>query len=474
MRTESRDQQAKETRSSCDFVIGQTLLLPRSFGLFVGKMRVLALHPSGSSADDLQRSLRDLDDGLRSKHGIELVYVDAPLLSSPSRGENEKKLNSDCGDVPSKKRCWFDADLNSSSRRCGQSGASDAGINFVGLDASILHLSQIWNRKVHSNPFSGIVAFGQSAAIAALLPLLVRPVLAEEMEGVGVGDEQAKDNNEEDGVNLGVPLFPGLDFLVLVDGFDITAIRAESETTATDDIPWFDQSTPAPESLHIVSQGGADVREAMARRLANRYGETAQVHCRTTSACNANVSSGNGIESTYFYDEGVVHPLRKRELNVIGRFLVSQKNALARQTVAHAIDNADGSSESEQLAKRMQEALTIRETRQRLGMLEEEAERALVEHVSANPPRALMAVIAPDVVGAWSGPKWRRPDMDGGGAPCPAEFRRKEGERGGGDDDKEGSETEGATSKILYEREEGEARKIFADQGIGRQHPSAS
>ena len=436
-------------------------------------MRVLALHPSGSSADDLQRSLRDLDEGLRSKHGIELVYVDAPLLSSPSNGENEKKLNSDCGDAPSKKRCWFDADLNGSSRRCGQSGASDDGINYVGLDASILHLSQIWNREVHSNPFSGIVAFGQSAAIAALLPLLVRPVLAEEMEGVGVGYEQAKDNNEEDGVSLGIPLFPGLDFLVLVDGFDITVNRAESETTATDDIPWFDQSTPAPESLHIVSQGGADVREAMARRLANRYGETAQVHCRTTSACNANVSSGNGIESTYFYDEGVVQPLRKRELNVIGRFLVSQKNALARQTVAHAIDNADGSSKSEQLAKRMQETLTIRETRQRLGMLEEEAERALVEHVSANPPRALMAVIAPDVVGAWSGPKWRRPDMDGGGAPCPADFRRKEGERGG-EGDNEDDETEGATSKILYEREEGEARKTFADQGIGRQHPSAS
>ena len=45
----------------------------------------------------------------------------------------------------------------------------------------------------------------------------------------------------------------------------------------------------------------------------------------------------------------------------------------------------------------MQDALVIKETRRRLGMLEEEAERALVEHVSANPPRALMAVIAPDL-----------------------------------------------------------------------------
>lgn len=439
-------------------------------------MRILALHPSGSTADDLHRSLRDLDDGLRSKHDIELVYVDAPLLSSPSGDKPEKNVKNDCDDGPSKKRCWFDADLDGSSRRCGPSGAYGDGINYIGLDASILHLSQVWNRRVHSNPFSGIVAFGQSAAIAALLPLLVRPVLAEEIEDGGLGDEQAKDNNEENGVSLGVPLFPGLDFLVLVDGFDITTNHAESEKMVKDVIKWFDQSTPAPESLHIISQGGANVREAMARRLANRYGETAQIHSRAcTTACDANFSSGNGIESSYFYDEGIVQPLRKRELNVVGRFLVSQKNVLAHQTVAHAIDNADGTSKSEQLAKRMQDTLTIRETRQRLGMLEEEAERALVEHVSANPPRALMAVIAPDVVGAWSGPKWRRPDMDGGGAPCPAEFRQKEGERSAdGGVNEEDTETEGSTSKILYEREEGEARKTFADQGIGRQHPSAS
>ena len=455
-------------------------LLPHSSILFVGKMRILALHPSGSSADDLQHSLRDLDDGLRTKHGIELVYVDAPLLSSPPGkcSEIEKKLNGDGFDSPSKRRCWFDADLNGSSRRCGAPGTSDGtAIQYVGLDASILHLSQIWNRRVHSNPFSGIISLGQSAAISALLPLLVRPVLTNEMEdGGGVGDEQAKakDNDEKDGVNLGVPLFPGLDFVVLVDGFDITANRTESKKMTSDDIPWFDQSTPAPESLHIVSQQGAECREAMARRLAKRYGESAQIHCRTcTTECDANIPSGNESESRYFYDEGIVQPLRKRELNVIGRFLVSQKNTLARQSVARTIDNADDSFNTKQLAKRMQDALVIKETRRRLGMLEEEAERALVEHVSANPPRALMAVIAPDVVGAWSGPKWRSPDMDGGGAPCPAEFRRKEGKRGGGGSDEEDNDVEGTTSKILYEREEGEARKTFADQGIGRQHPSA-
>ena len=438
-------------------------------------MRILALHPSGSSADDLQRSLRDLDDGLRSKHGIELVYVDAPLLSSPSSDKREKNSNGEGRDGSSKKRCWFDPVMNGAPRNDASGASKGASIDYVGLDASILHLSQIWNRKVHSNPFSGIVAFGQSAAIAALLPLLVRPVLAEGMEDGGDDDEQTKDSDEKDGVNLGVPLFPGLDFVVLVDGFDITTKNGQSETSATDDFPWFDQSAPAPESLHIISQQGEECRKAMARRLAKRYGKSAQIHCRTTSACNANVSSKGEDETRCFYDEGIVQPLRKRELNVIGRFIVSQKNALARQTVALTAESADGSSNSDQLAKRMQGTLAIQETRQRLGMLEDEAERALVEHVSANPPRALMAVIAPDVVGAWSGPKWRRPDMDGGGAPCPAEFRQKEGERGGGgDDDEVQNETEGGTSKILYEREEGEARKTFADQGIGRQHPSAS
>ena len=436
-------------------------------------MRILALHPSGSSADDLQRSLRDLGDGLQAKHDIELVYVDAPLLSSPAHTRSREERR--CGESldeqpdenhPSQKRCWFDAALN------GTTSCADArGINFVGLDASILHLSQIWNRKVHSNPFSGIVALGQSAAIAALLPLLVRPVLAEEMEGAGGDDEQQTKDDEIEGVNLGVPLFPGLDFVVLVDGFDITAKREDDGgSTAASDMPWFDQSL-APESLHIISQG-SNVREGMSKKLASRYGESAQIHRRTTTH-NANPSEGEDPIKC-FYDEGVVLPLRKRELNVIGRFVVSQKNALTRRTAAHA--NADDSSNAEQLAKRMQTTLAIQETRQRLGMLEEEAERALVQHVSANPPRALMAVIAPDVVGAWSGPKWRRPDMDGGGAPCPAEFRQKEGERGDGDDE-QAKTVEGGNapkSKIIFEREEGEARKAFAEMGIGRQHPSAT
>ena len=435
----------------------------------VGDMRILALHPSGSSADDLQRSLRDLGDGLQAKHDIELVHVDAPLLSSPASSREERRCGEGLDEQPdenhpSQKRCWFDAALNG-TKSCD---ARDArGINFVGLDASILHLSQIWNRRVHSNPFSGIVAFGQSAAIAALLPLLVRPVLAEEMEGTGDDYEQQTKDDEKEGVNLGVPLFPGLDFVVLVDGFDITT-KHEDPTTASD-MPWFDPS--APESLHIISQG-SNVREAMSKKLASRYGESAQIHCRTTTH-NAN-SSEDEDPMRCFYDEGVVLPLRKRELNVIGRFVVSQKNALTRRTAAHA--NADDSSNAEQLAKRMQTTFAIQETRQRLGMLEEEAERALVQHVSVNPPRALMAVIAPDVVGAWSGPKWRRPNMDGGGAPCPAEFRQKEGERGDGDDEQAKTAEGGNTpkSKIIFEREEGEARKAFAEMGIGRQHPSAT
>ena len=45
-----------------------------------------------------------------------------------------------------------------------------------------------------------------------------------------------------------------------------------------------------------------------------------------------------------------------------------------------------------------------------------------------NPPKVLKAIISPDALGGWSGAKLRDP-TDGGGAPCPKEFIRKQRER---------------------------------------------
>eukprot|EP00978_Attheya_sp_CCMP212_P003805 scaffold8069_cov52-Attheya_sp.AAC.1 len=53
-----------------------------------------------------------------------------------------------------------------------------------------------------------------------------------------------------------------------------------------------------------------------------------------------------------------------------------------------------------------------------LARLEVKATNTLATAIALNPPKALMAVIAPNAVGGWTGPKLRDP-TDGGGAPCP-------------------------------------------------------
>ena len=483
------------------------------------KMRILALHPSGSSADELQASLRDLDDGLRSKHGIELVYVDAPLsirvsqtpanATAPADGANRASGGVDGesvsgGRAPQARGSGAGSMLFRPGGVTSSPDAQQATINnkdipnddnaaevpttFVGLDASILHLSQIWNKRVHSAPFSGILAFGQSAAIAALLPLLMRSCPVPEDDGND--NEQLKQDNDTDGGNegkggsdIGVPLFPGLEFVVLVDGFDITEGTSSSQQKdGTDNRdggdaiqPWFDDAAFAPYSLHIISNHRDNdtpewTRGSMSSRLAERYGPRAQIHGRSVSSASSSMSLSH---CDWYNDVGIVQPLRKRELNVIGRFLVAQKNSASALGA-----RSDGSTEL--LAQRLQTEITIQQTRERLTALEEQAERALVEHVGANPPRALMAIIAPDAVGAWNGPKWRSPDMDGGGAPCPEEFKKREDERDcradeeGATDNETNMDGNSRKAKIPFERKEGVSREKFADSGISRAHPSAS
>jgi predicted Abi (CAAX) family protease len=62
-----------------------------------------------------------------------------------------------------------------------------------------------------------------------------------------------------------------------------------------------------------------------------------------------------------------------------------------------------------------------------LHVVEQEAAQLVAQMVSDNPPKALMAIISPQGLGAWSGDKPQKP---GGGAPCPSDFLlRKEARR---------------------------------------------
>lgn len=105
-------------------------------------IRVLCLHDANSNAKQLHELLRPLDERLYEKHGIEFVYINAPLVVVEEDMEAEDR-----------QRIWWEATEEHP---------------YVGLDASLLHIQQIWK----SLPFCGILAVGQGAAVASLLPML--------------------------------------------------------------------------------------------------------------------------------------------------------------------------------------------------------------------------------------------------------------------------------------------------------------
>mmetsp|Transcript_8943 Transcript_8943/g.13759 ORF Transcript_8943/g.13759 Transcript_8943/m.13759 type:complete len:330 (+) Transcript_8943:73-1062(+) len=104
-------------------------------------LRILCLHGDKSNAKKTHRTLQSLDRRLFENHGVELVYINSPLkIEEESPDDSERRI------------WWEESEKHP----------------FGGLDASLLQIQQIWK----SSNFSGILAFGQGAAIASLLPLL--------------------------------------------------------------------------------------------------------------------------------------------------------------------------------------------------------------------------------------------------------------------------------------------------------------
>lgn len=141
-------------------------------GMLAPSLRILCLHDGNSNAGELSDQLEVLGERLYEKHMIDLVYVNAPLLvkassedqaayhlnplnNNPQRIWWEEKETDDKGDAVPANETSPD-DENRSKRK------------FLGLDASLLLLRQIWN----SMPFWGVLAVGQGAAAGAFLPLL--------------------------------------------------------------------------------------------------------------------------------------------------------------------------------------------------------------------------------------------------------------------------------------------------------------
>jgi Serine hydrolase (FSH1) len=108
----------------------------------------------------------------------------------------------------------------------------------------------------------------------------------------------------------------------------------------------------------------------------------------------------------------VVRVDNKRSMyNVIGRFLVEQKQRLTSK------------------------ALSIPQIQAELALAEQQVHRLLIERIASNPPSSLMAILGPTTVGGWQGRSkvlqrvGEESNDQGYGAPCPSDFLLRPSER---------------------------------------------
>ena len=161
-------------------------------------MKVLCLHDAHSNAIELQHSLQKLQIRLRQRHSIELVFVNAPTIDTPTSTTttttNISISSSDTSietpDTSLQSRVWYETvstpttsstgstmtENNSSSNNhdTGHQVSNDQQTRYIGLDASLMWLTQWWTSQVGREEAigMGVLAVGQGAAVASLWSLL--------------------------------------------------------------------------------------------------------------------------------------------------------------------------------------------------------------------------------------------------------------------------------------------------------------
>jgi len=418
-------------------------------------MRVLCLHSETSSAYKFSQELQKLEERLWTKHGIELVFVDGPLLDvqvgnvvgEEGGGINaieSSGINNDGGEERVSRR-WY---VEEESRRAlthqstTDSTTQTSQIQYSGLDASILHLSQIWTRggaNISNNlgeclPFQGVLGVGQGANVASLLPLLNY----QDEDEVEVDCE--KENNTIGGLaqHTKPSMFQGLQFVLSIDGKDIVSRRdidnVDSEEEENENEVYV--GPDGVQSLHVINTESDTFQSS--EQLAKQYGINATIH-HYKQQQSSTITTSTHITPTLS--------------NIIGKYLVSQKNKLHSNP-------------------KSRELISLQN---QLSNVEQLATLAISQEIQKNPPKALMAVIGPTAmmmsndttaddkkdddkdgaqdqevkqtekqhdqqkkenvkvvdkaVGAWHGARRRGFGEEGGGAPCPGEFLLREEER---------------------------------------------
>jgi len=233
-------------------------------------------------------------------------------------------------------------------------------IEYVGMDVSVFHLQQVWNRERATRPFRGVLAFGQGAALAGIFPLVMQH------------DSQ---------------FMTGLDFMILASGYVLDPPPNRGCRMVPPEMHMRqDGIIDFVTTLHIIDSNSTIVTKEQSMCLARRF----------------------ALPNIYQHSGDSNFPTRPRDFNVIGRFLVQQKKDL--------------------IAEYGSDLHEIIHLQRQLHLMEDTATQMVTSTIALNPPKALMAIISPQAVGGWLGPKLRNP-TDGGGAPCPSEFIMKRTER---------------------------------------------
>lgn len=333
------------------------------------KIRVLCLHDESSSAVRLINELKQLGERLHHKNKIELSFVNSPhILADSSNIDEVNEIDKDDLD-----RVWY------------YSGKGDS-MKKVGLDASILHLRQIWSHSLYSNPFHGVLGIGQGATVAALLPLL------------RYEDLLSDDDNDQNNTKL---MFEGLLFGIFINGKDMLSEGQNNEAERE----FVDACQIS--SLHVLNKSG---NELESRKLYTRYGGDS-----TESKAEQSFTNGSRIDA--------------KLMNILGKFLVKQKNSILA-TLKASVPNPND-KDLDPLKHANDALIELEKTKMELARIEEEALEVIGEEVRRNPPKALMAMIMPDgkrggtLVGGYVGDRdaFRSEEfVQSGGAPCPEEF----------------------------------------------------
>jgi len=344
------------------------------------KIKILCLHDKASSAEAMLDSFKQLEERLYSRHGVEFCFVDSPLIFR----------SDDSVEAPVRNKLWFYDGEN--------------GSDVVGLDASILHLKQIWNRSMYSDPYSGIMGIGQGAIVAALLPLLTQ-------------ERSLKcDEALEDQCSINHPMFEGLKFCIFIHGQDILA---SSNADSNDDVVYCGCDIDMISRLHIICK---DNDEGF--KLYDRWG-----------------GSKRGNEK-FVIDGSRSARIDVSMMNVIGRYVVSCKKeilSVRKEYYQHSVPNSavlerhsPKSHTAMQPKLGVLEAADVTVIRRELAELESRALELINTSIATDPPKSLLAVISQSAVGGWMGERnaFRSKDfIDAGGAPCPPVFNLPRGNR---------------------------------------------